>query len=260
MASMRESTLDELRARGRTVEAMVARLRDLLEGQTTREDVEAWALSLGSLYDKNPFKHHDTAYSVHSSIVGLTRERDGEPRIRRCDLEAYVRWLEEGELRGWSERALAVFAAEPARLAELFSGPRVRWWVDGLGIASQLRFASRATGRPFTCERLLDSPEPAAVSIHVIEGDDRTEAAKDLFELLGVDDSDTTYLDEAVDRSRLITCELWRQDDDGLTVRIRTFRSYEKARRAQEELEDRGHEQMYRVVVAGTPTPVICAP
>lgn len=163
MTSNRLAQAEEKRAQAEGVRTMMAHIRALLEGRESRADVMAWTRSMWppERGQGSPFRSGD-AVAVFDSIWNLDARQGDQELVREIDLQAYLRWLGEGESFYGDEDELVFLAGDIEDLARRTGTEAIRWWLDGLGWQASVRFAEPARGRPFVVNASLERPrEPA---------------------------------------------------------------------------------------------------
>lgn len=225
---------------------MADKLRALLEGRATRADVTKWTRELwppGS-GQGGPFRSGDAA-SVFDSIYSLDAQWGGDPLVRDVDLRAYLRWISEGDTFFADDETLVVLEGDLDVLAARLGGEVIRWWLNGIGWCTELRFCAPARGRAFRAGSMLE--KPGSIGISKLRGDVSHDALIDLFEALAIDDEDCKRIAATIDLSRLPVWALWREDDNVNRFEVARFRSYAKARAQEQIFTARGHKQTYWV-------------
>lgn len=173
------------------VREMVAQLKALLAGQTSRANVQAWARQQ---HQRGGFSWPE-ARSVHDSINNLDTPEGA--CVRDIDVRAYIRWLTDGDtFRAHSEELIGM-VRDPEDLAKQLSTDLVRWWFEGVGWYRSLRFCSPINGLPFVAHSSTVWPHRVTILAH--EGADRMKALLELFELLAIDEQDCGYIDPNID-------------------------------------------------------------
>lgn len=237
---------EQQRQQTQCVQAMATTLRALLAGRVTRADVMDWARELWppESGQGNPFRS-GRAVAIFDSISNLDAEWGGGPLVRDADIRAYLRWITEGDAFLSDDEAVVVLARDIEDFAEDVGGEVIRWWLDGIGWCTEVRFCAPARGRPFLARSLLEKPGETGISKQA--RDDCHDAIIDLFEALSIDDDDCTFINPELELSRLPAWVLRRQDDNGNRFEVDRFKSYAKACAQADILTARGHKQFYWV-------------
>lgn len=225
------------------VRLLIRNLCALLEGRMTRDEVQTWLLEeQAKAGRRGPFPSQP-ALCVYESLLSLDERWEDDFLVREADLRAYLGWLAEGECFHSDGDALFVLERDIDEFAAQTWTEAVRWWHTGLGWWLSLQFCSPASGRPYVV--LAELTSPARLGLHAQAGVDRNDAIADLFELLGIDDRDVTFIHPSVDLERLPVWALRREDDNCNRFEIDRFRCYVKAYAQQQIYEARGHRQTY---------------
>jgi len=175
-----------------------------------------------------------------AGVTGLLFERPIERRLGTPGLIA----------AGLAAGAAVMAAADraPKRRDADQAGPADAAWL-GLAQATALlpgisrTGASLATARPFLAATSLHQPGDAGVVTlqYPEEAQRRVEIVQDLFDTLGIDQDETSYLLAPP----LPAWRLMRLDDNANTVEMSTFTGYAKARAALAQYQSRLHKQSY---------------
>jgi hypothetical protein len=224
----------------RRVGALLAVIDDYLARRRSRDDVVAWCL------EARKIRASGAMHWVLESLVNLDeRSADGFV-LDDVDVRAYADDLRRGEVGGWGEKELLGLVWDVSVIEERTGVPSTRSWVDGLGWALSLPFASLGTGRRFAA-RKTGSGHDRLILVHAQEGDDRLEAVRDLAETLVLEEADVGWWGEALGPDSLPPWWLWRQDDNGNEVRVARYLAFSAATRAVDAYTARGHKQSYWV-------------
>ena len=232
------------------VREMCAQMRAYLAGNLGGTALGQWATDVRTPRGLSTIRGHGTAHSVLESLINLD---DEEREVRRSDVEAYLRWLTEGLQAPLPDDPLVVLRLTPDEIASVLSLRAVRWWLDGLGWVSEVRFVAPGTGRPFSAGWLDYSPPELGEHLSCITTDHAQDAQAllDLFDTLALDLSDVPAVhgkpgwNEAISVEELPRWRLMRQDDNGRRFEIETFSAPRKARERLRSYEALHHKQIY---------------
>jgi hypothetical protein len=239
------------------VREMCAQMRAYLDGHIGGTALGQWATDARTPNGLSTIRGHGTAHSVLKSLIHLD---DEESEIRRSDVETYLRWLTEGSQAPLPDDPLVMLRLTPDEIASVLSLRTVRWWLDGLGWVSEVRFVAPGTGRPFLAG-WLDYPAPELGDYRSCITTDHARDAQallDLFDTLCIDLSDIPPLDgkpgwnEAISVEGLPRWRLMRQDDNGRRFEMETFTAPRKARERLQAYEALHHKQIYWLEVLET--------
>jgi hypothetical protein len=232
------------------VREICAKMRAYLAGNLGGTALGQWATDVWPHQGPSTIRGHGAATSVLESLINL----DDEGReVRRSDVETYLRWLTEGLPVQLPDEPLTVLRKTPDEIAQQLSLRTVRWWLNGLGWVSEVRFVAPGTGRPF-CAGWLENapPEPGeARSCITTDHPQDAQALLDLFDTLALDLSDVPTMrgkpgwNEAISAEGLPRWRLMRQDDNGRRFEIETFSAPRKARERLRSYEALHHKQIY---------------
>lgn len=238
-------------AQAARVHEMCRLLQQFLDGEMTRHEIAIWCHDIwppGS-GQGGPFRRYGDASSIFDSILNVEEtESPGKYVVRETEVAAYVELLRSGSIFLGEEHPLADFESGWEEITR--ATPAVRYWQDGLGWFEHVHFSAAHNGRPFVAARPLDPERRLGASswgVVMRRGDDWTAALRDLFEELGVDDDDALQIAPNTRIAELQQWSVWRLDDNGQSIEMTTCRSYAKAMRIQQEMENRGHKQTYWV-------------
>lgn len=208
------------------VKNMIAKLHGLLAGRLTRCEVIAWTREMWPPENGQggPFRW-GTAASVFDSIWNLDKTWGDNELVREVDLRAYLRWLVEGE--SFQGEELVSLRCNTENLATQVGADAIRWWLDGIGWCTDVRFCRQTHGGAlFLAQTRLERPE--CQMIYRRHGDDPHSALLDLFEALAIDERDCVFIHEDIELERVPTWVLWRTNG-GSRSEMARFRSYSKA-------------------------------
>jgi hypothetical protein len=227
--------------------ALVDNLRGLLDGRKTRAEVLAWTRQLwpSGSDGRGPFHRWPEAATVFDSLWGLDEPWIDGVLVREVDLRGYLRWITEGECFHADEDQLFTIELDIDEFAAQIGIEAIRWWYEGLGWWSTIRFCTPAHGRPFVAHSTLS--RPGWLDFYKRRSDGFDDSIVDLFEALAIDISDVSFVHAQVDRTRLPEWALWRQDDNGNRFEMARFHCYAKASAQAQMYTARGHRQLYWV-------------
>ncbi len=223
--------------------SLARHVRALLAGQMTREQVQAWLEELQAQSERGIPFYRQPAQAVYESLLSLDERLGSELLIRDTDIRGYLRWLTDSDCFGaWDDDSLFVLKRDIEELASELGVETVRWWHNGLGWWTSIRFSSPASGRPYAVHSELDSP--AQVGFLPLADGNHYDAIVDLFEVLAIDDADVSSINRNVDIAQLPRWMLVREDQLGIQHAVAQFRSYAKACAQLKSYESK----IYRVV------------
>lgn len=231
---------------------MVALVTRFLSGAASREELETWARSLARMHESQAgrvFTHSPCADSLHTSLYNISDMVPGSEElvVRPIDLEASLRELRTGEVRADAVRVadLKLSLAEVTRRTGELA---VRCCLDGFGWVASVRFASPVTGQPYVATCPLKTVADDRLSVEVLRGagpsSELARMVTDLFDTLGIDSEDTTWLTAEPTRR----FDLMRLDDNNNTALVASFTGYVKAAAHLARFEARMHKQTYWLV------------
>ncbi len=226
-----------------------AQLEAVSGSEISTEQCLAWARALpadrrAALSDR---RVPGQRLSVATTALDVMCWEECADRLRRADLEAWLGLMRHPRLPSGEADALAELPGTPVELADR-SGVLVPFLMEGLGLCRGWMVESQPPGWWFSCW-WSDGEVPATTGIELRPVGDRTAAASALFETLGIDDGDTTWLHPDVVVEEIPIWTLLRTDDNANCVTVMTSRSRAKAIARAAELEATGHRQLYEVVV-----------
>lgn len=179
----------ERTANAEFVLAMRRMLRGFLDGRIDREGLARFGRER---YSEPSRRLWGAARAVLDSLAGAddlaagTRLGGDGYVVREVDVQAYLRWLTEGERFFGDEQPLACLDVEHGAFIELVGVEPIRFWWDGLGWTWSLEFCSPATGRTFGVLGNLELG-PSGIDVRKAALDTDAEAAlADLVETLGL--------------------------------------------------------------------------
>lgn len=165
----------------------------------SREEVARWAAQA-----PKPMQVFGSAGAVVDSLSSADEFENGEPLIRRQELQAYLRWLTEGEGFWGDDLPLVSVRRSLDSLDEVDATTAIRFWETGLGWGWERRFMSKATGRAFVASSSSGGAPP---SIRKQRGDDPHRALADLLEVLSLEPSEVTYVQDGVSLEHALALE-----------------------------------------------------
>jgi hypothetical protein len=232
-------------------EALVAelarRISEVLDRRSERAAVLAWVRSVWPEGERIPA----LAWAAAEDVLCCLQDIDRPDIVREQDLGHYLRLLQYGDSCNADEMPLLTLSGTLAELSIPRRGETERWIVDGLGWYEGLRLVSGATGRPFVASMPLQPIDAPYVNISKPKSDEVVAALWDLFELLGIDETDATYIAPHVDIRALPAWRLCRLDDNAQEFEVERSRSRSKLSRRQKAFEDTGHRQSYWIERVG---------
>lgn len=233
---------------------LVELLRAFLAGHKDRAELarstsDAWPLDR----QDSPFQRHGAAHVVFQSVRAIEDRDGGAFVVRNQDVASYLQWLTVGDAFARSRDPLMAISTPIETLTSRTGGREVRMWIDGLGWQVSLRFGSPATGRCFVVLSPLSFEHARWSMIHANRGDDPAEAVQDVIESLAIEGPEVGFWHPQLEPAKMPRWTVWRQDDNGGRFEVDTFLAYSRAMRLCNELESRGHKQMYWVSRQGLP-------
>ena len=211
-------------------------VRALMAGQMTREQVQTWLEELQSQSERRAPFYRQPAQAVYESLFWLGERLGSELLIRDADIRGYLRWLTDSDCFGArDDNSLFDLNRDIEELASELGVETVRWWHNGLGWWTSLRFSSPVSGRPYVVHSELDTP--AQIGFLPLSDVNHHDAIVDLFEVLAIDDSDVLSINRNIDIARLPKWALVCEDPLGTPHDVVEFRSYAKAHRQRELYE-----------------------